>query len=99
MFHDFPKARWTALGSRSITTRSARETGNSLDVRSRFDTSAGNYRIIGRMASRPSEDELIARFFAPIAGEAGLALKDDVARLAAPPDRDLILTADALVYG
>jgi len=46
-----------------------------------------------------SEDELIARFFAPIAGEAGLALKDDVARLTPPPGRDLVITADALVAG
>jgi thiamine-monophosphate kinase len=46
-----------------------------------------------------SEDELIARYFAPLAGEAGLALKDDVARLTLPPGRDLVLTADALVAG
>jgi thiamine-monophosphate kinase len=46
-----------------------------------------------------TEDELIARYFAPIAGEAGLGLKDDVARLTPPPGRDLILTADALVAG
>jgi thiamine-monophosphate kinase len=46
-----------------------------------------------------SEDELIARFFAPIAGEAGLELKDDVARLTPPLGRDLIVTADALVAG
>src|SRR5665213_4351627 len=46
-----------------------------------------------------SEDELIARYFAPIAGEAGLALKDDVARLTPPPGRDLVVTVDALVAG
>ena len=46
-----------------------------------------------------SEDELIARYFAPIAGEAGLALKDDVARLTPPLGRDLVVTADALVAG
>ena len=46
-----------------------------------------------------SEDELIARYFAPIAGAAGLALKDDVARLTPPPGRDLVLTVDALVAG
>ena len=46
-----------------------------------------------------SEDELIARYFAPLAGEAGLALKDDVARLTPPPGRDLVVTADALVAG
>src|ERR1700733_14451647 len=46
-----------------------------------------------------SEDDLIARYFAPLAGEAGLALKDDVARLTPPPGRDLVATADALVAG
>ena len=65
----------------------------------RFDTFAEKYRINRGMSSRPSEDELIARFFAPMAGEGGLALKDDVARLEPPPGRDLVLTADALVAG
>src|SRR5277367_4250136 len=46
-----------------------------------------------------SEDDLIARYFAPLAGAAGLALKDDVARLTPPPGRDLVVTVDALVAG
>src|ERR1700733_10924885 len=46
-----------------------------------------------------SEDDLIARYFAPIAGAAGLQLKDDVARLTPPPGRDLVVTVDALVAG
>jgi thiamine-monophosphate kinase len=46
---------------------------------------------------RPSEDGLIARFFAPIAGEGALSLKDDAARLTPEPDHDLVLTVDALV--
>jgi len=46
---------------------------------------------------RPSEDSLIARFFAPIAGEGGLGLKDDAACLTPQPGHDLILTTDALV--
>jgi thiamine-monophosphate kinase len=46
---------------------------------------------------RPSEDGLIARFFAPIAGEGALGLKDDAARLTPKPDHDLVLTVDALV--
>jgi thiamine-monophosphate kinase len=46
---------------------------------------------------RPSEDSLIARFFAPIAGEGALGLKDDAARLSPKPDHDLVLTVDALV--
>ena len=51
------------------------------------------------MPPRPTEDELIARFFAPFAGEGGLGLKDDVARFGAPPGRDLVVTVDALVAG
>jgi thiamine-monophosphate kinase len=46
---------------------------------------------------RPSEDGLIARFFAPIAGEGALGLKDDAACLTSKPDHDLVLTVDALV--
>jgi thiamine-monophosphate kinase len=46
-----------------------------------------------------SEDDLIARFFAPIAGPAALGLKDDAACLTPPPGCDLILTKDALVGG
>src|SRR3712207_3356924 len=48
-------------------------------------------------SERPSEDSLIARFFAPIAGEGGLGLKDDAARLTPAPGHDLVLTVDALV--
>ncbi|MEE1656430.1 thiamine-phosphate kinase [Microvirga sp. CF3062] len=46
---------------------------------------------------RPSEDSLIARFFAPIAGEGALGLKDDAAHLTPKPGHDLVLTTDALV--
>lgn len=49
--------------------------------------------------SRPSEDELIARFFAPLAGEGGLGLRDDAARLQPTPGHDLILTVDGLAAG
>jgi len=51
------------------------------------------------MPARPSEDDLIARYFAPLAGPAGLGLNDDVALLAPPAGRDLALTTDALVAG
>jgi thiamine-monophosphate kinase len=51
------------------------------------------------MASRPSEDDLIARYFAPLAGSAGLGLRDDAALLRPPAGRDLVLTTDALVAG
>ncbi len=46
-----------------------------------------------------SEDDLIARFFAPIAGPGALGLKDDAACLTPPPGCDLIATKDALVAG
>lgn len=49
--------------------------------------------------SEPSEDDLIARHFAPLAGEGGLALADDAAVLAQKPGYDLVLTCDALVAG
>src|SRR5271167_4984187 len=51
------------------------------------------------LPTRPGEDELIANYFAPLAGPAGLELKDDVARLAPPPGQDIVLTTDALVAG
>jgi thiamine-monophosphate kinase len=51
------------------------------------------------MPARPGEDELIARYFAPLAGPAGLGLTDDVALLAPPAGRELVLTTDALVAG
>ncbi len=51
------------------------------------------------MPGRPSEDDLIARYFAPLAGAAGLGLADDVALLRPPAGQDLVLTTDALVGG
>ena len=47
----------------------------------------------------PSEDDLIARYFAPLAGAAGLGLKDDAALMTPPTGCDLVLTVDALVAG
>jgi thiamine-monophosphate kinase len=49
--------------------------------------------------TRPSEEGLIARYFAPLAGEGGLGLRDDAAVLTPTPDHDLVVTADALVAG
>jgi len=48
---------------------------------------------------RPSEDDLIARYFVPLAGEGGLGLRDDAARLTPSPCHDLVLTTDAVVAG
>jgi thiamine-monophosphate kinase len=46
-----------------------------------------------------SEDDLIARFFAPIAGQGGLGLRDDAALVAVGADEELVATADALAAG
>jgi thiamine-monophosphate kinase len=48
---------------------------------------------------RLSEDELIARYFAPLAGEGALGLRDDAACLTPRPGFDLVLTVDAVVAG
>jgi thiamine-monophosphate kinase len=50
-------------------------------------------------SERPGEDELIARYFAPMAAPGGLALLDDTALFKPPVGQDLILTQDALVAG
>ncbi len=49
--------------------------------------------------ARPSEDEIIAEIFAPLAGEAGLGLADDVACLVPPLGQDLVLTTDMITAG
>lgn len=49
--------------------------------------------------SRPGEDELIARYLAPLAGPGGLGLKDDAALFAPPPGREIVVTVDAIVEG
>jgi thiamine-monophosphate kinase len=51
------------------------------------------------MSPRLGEDGLIARYFAPLAGPAGLGLRDDAALMRPPPGEDLVLTTDALVAG
>lgn len=48
---------------------------------------------------RPGEFELIARYFAPIAGPAGLGLRDDAGLLRPARGYELVVTADALVAG
>jgi thiamine-monophosphate kinase len=49
--------------------------------------------------TRPGEDELIARYFGPLAGPGALELKDDTALLTPVPGHDLVVTADAVVAG
>jgi thiamine-monophosphate kinase len=51
------------------------------------------------MPSRLGEADLIARYFEPLAGPAGLSLRDDAALMRPPPGEDLVLTTDALVAG
>jgi len=51
------------------------------------------------MSNRPSEDDLIARFFAPMAAPEGLGLRDDAAVLTPPAGADLVVTTDAIVAG
>jgi len=46
-----------------------------------------------------SEDALIETFFAPLAGEGGLRLRDDAALLRPPPGCEIVLTKDLLVAG
>ena len=51
------------------------------------------------MSGPISEDDLIARWFVPIAGPGSLGLRDDAACLTPPAGHDLVLTKDALVAG
>ncbi len=50
-------------------------------------------------APRPSEDGLIARYFAPLAGPGADGMRDDAATLTPSPGCDLVLTTDAIVAG
>jgi thiamine-monophosphate kinase len=43
-----------------------------------------------------TEDEIIAKYFAPLAGSAGLGLLDDAAAFAPPAGEDLVVTKDML---
>ena len=49
--------------------------------------------------SRPSEDALIAAYFAPLAGAGGLGLRDDAALATPRAGHDLVVTKDLLVAG
>src|SRR5580658_1596664 len=51
------------------------------------------------MPARLGEFDLIARYFAPLAGPGGLELRDDAALMRPSPGEDLVLTKDALVAG
>ncbi|MGH6851470.1 MAG: thiamine-phosphate kinase, partial [Methylocella sp.] len=49
--------------------------------------------------SRPSEDELIAAYFAPLAGPGAFGLQDDAAILAQKPGHDIAATKDMSIGG
>ncbi len=49
--------------------------------------------------SRPSEDELIATYFAPLAGPGAFGLRDDAAILAQKPGQDIVATKDMSIAG
>ncbi len=46
-----------------------------------------------------SEDDIIAHYFAPLAGAGGLGLKDDAALISPPKGQDLVVSKDMLVAG
>lgn len=54
---------------------------------------------MAEVAPRASEDGLIARYFAPLAGPGADGLRDDAGTLTPSPGCDLVLTADAIVAG
>jgi thiamine-monophosphate kinase len=49
--------------------------------------------------SRPGEFELIARYFAPLAGEGAFNLLDDAALVSVTPGKSLAMTQDAIMAG
>lgn len=51
------------------------------------------------LESKVGEFDLIARFFAPLAGPGALGLKDDAALAKASPGCDLVLTTDTVIAG
>lgn len=55
--------------------------------------------MIGNIHQRPGEFELIARYFAPMAGPGGLGLVDDAGLLRPARGYEVVVTADALVAG
>lgn len=64
-----------------------------------MDPRAAMSAASGTIMARPSEDDIIANIFAPIAGQAGLGLADDAACLTPPAGHDLVLTSDTISAG
>lgn len=53
----------------------------------------------GSSRDRLSEDDLIARYFRPLAGEGAFGLRDDAARITPAEGTELVVTVDTLVAG
>jgi thiamine-monophosphate kinase len=51
------------------------------------------------MVARSSEFSMIARFFAPLAGEGAYGLTDDAATVRVPAGHELVVTADTVIEG
>lgn len=56
-------------------------------------------RSMSLTANVPEETNFIQKYLAPLAGEAGLGLKDDAASFTPRSGMDLVLTADTIVQG
>ena len=55
--------------------------------------------VMAANENRPSEDTLIERYFAPLAGPGGLKLRDDAALVSLPEGAELVTTVDMVVSG
>ena len=62
-----------------IAGRKRQRFANALTEAAAGRPASAELRVSRLMSSRPSEDALIARFFAPYAGPAALGLRDDAA--------------------
>ena len=51
------------------------------------------------MVRRPSEFEIIERYFAPLSGDGSFALQDDAACISIPSGQQLVITQDAIAQG
>ena len=69
-------------------------------IRCRYGPKAGHDRCGYAIYNRPMDEfELIAKYFAPLAGEGAFGLKDDAAILPVRAGHDLIVTTDTIAEG
>ena len=64
-----------------------------------YRVTGGELRLMAANEDRPSEDTLIERYFAPLAGPGGLKLRDDAALIALAEGHELVTTVDMVVSG